>query len=130
MLERAQNLVLKYLSLRKINKKIESDAIDIFLPEAEFKKGTFHPLTMTQMEIESFFGALGYSINEGNEIELPFSFVLVDGCRAFCQERKYQDRRFYRPRTEAVLWCQQILPVCQDILQGCAHGRCSSLFHR
>lgn len=47
-----------------------------------------------------------------------------------CQKGTYSHQRIYNFGTEAVLWSQQILPVCQDILQGCAHGRCSSLFHR
>lgn len=59
----------KFLDEKEILQQIESDSIDIHLPEVEFSNGTFHPLTMAQMEIESFFGSLGYSVNEGNEIE-------------------------------------------------------------
>ncbi|MDF9867604.1 phenylalanyl-tRNA synthetase alpha chain [Bacilli bacterium PM5-3] len=68
-----------FLNEKKIKEDIKSQAIDIFLPRTEFSKGSLHPLSMITNEIESFFRSLGYSINEGNEIEEDkFNFEMLN----------------------------------------------------
>ncbi|MDL2212071.1 phenylalanine--tRNA ligase subunit alpha [Erysipelotrichaceae bacterium OttesenSCG-928-M19] len=59
----------KFLLKQKIKADIEAEKIDIFLPGYEFAAGLYHPLTLVTKEIEDFFSSLGYSINEGNEVE-------------------------------------------------------------
>lgn len=58
-----------FLVKKKIRDDIKNEAIDIFLPATDLAVGTYHPLTLVTNEIKDFFKSLGYSINEGNEIE-------------------------------------------------------------
>lgn len=58
-----------FLIEKAINESIEKESIDIFLPERRFKKGSYHPLSLTMNEITGFFRSIGYDVVEGNEIE-------------------------------------------------------------
>jgi phenylalanyl-tRNA synthetase alpha chain len=46
--------------------------IDITLPSSLPRVGTLHPLTIVQTEIEQFFIAMGYLVEEGPEVELDY----------------------------------------------------------
>ena len=50
----------------KINKKLESEAIDVTLPGYKFNTGVIHPLMQTIEEIEDLFIGMGYEIAEGD----------------------------------------------------------------
>lgn len=52
--------------------QLEAEKIDITLPGVSFMAGRKHPLTVIQEEIEDIFLGMGYSIEEGPEIELDF----------------------------------------------------------
>ena len=68
-----------FLNEKKVKEDIKNQAIDIFLPGTELARGSYHPLTLVTIEIEDFFRSLGYSINEGNEIEEDkFNFEMLN----------------------------------------------------
>ena len=52
-----------------INKKLESERIDITLPSKKIKKGSLHPMTRIQNEFEDIFVSMGYTVYDGPEIE-------------------------------------------------------------
>ncbi|SFR13863.1 phenylalanine--tRNA ligase subunit alpha [Desulfoscipio geothermicus] len=52
--------------------RLEAEKIDVTLPGVAFMAGRKHPLSMIQEEIEDIFLGMGYSIEEGPEIELDF----------------------------------------------------------
>ncbi len=52
-----------------INKKLESETIDVTLPGVSFNTGGIHPLTQTIMELEDLYIGMGYTVAEGPEIE-------------------------------------------------------------
>ena len=52
-----------------LNKKLESDKIDITLPSRKMKAGSLHPLTKVRQEIEDLFIGMGYDIVDGPEVE-------------------------------------------------------------
>lgn len=56
------------LAEEEMNKKIESEKIDITLPGREIKVGTKHPLQTIKEELEDLFIGLGYQVIEGNDI--------------------------------------------------------------
>lgn len=56
------------LAEEEMNKKIESEKIDITLPGREIKVGTKHPLQIVKEELEDLFIGLGYQVIEGNDI--------------------------------------------------------------
>lgn len=52
-----------------LERKLNSEKIDVTLPSTVLPEGSIHPLTKTIEEIEDLFIGLGYSIAEGPEIE-------------------------------------------------------------
>ena len=52
-----------------LNKKLASEKIDISLPSKKVKRGSKHPMTRIQEELEDLFVSLGYDVYEGPEIE-------------------------------------------------------------
>ncbi len=52
-----------------INLKLESEAIDVTLPGRKFRNGSLHPLTKLTNEIEDLFVGMGYTVEEGPEVE-------------------------------------------------------------
>lgn len=62
-----------------INKRLESETIDVTLPGRKFRTGTIHPLRKITREIEDFFLGMGYKIEEGPEIELDqYNFEMLN----------------------------------------------------
>ncbi|MBQ9181634.1 MAG: phenylalanine--tRNA ligase subunit alpha [Bacilli bacterium] len=59
----------KLLEIEEMNKKIESEKIDVTLPSTSIKMGTTHPLTRIIDEIETLFISMGFDVVEGPEVE-------------------------------------------------------------
>lgn len=53
----------------ELNKKLESEKIDITLPSTKIKNGSIHPLNRVIEEIEDIFISMGYEVVEGPELE-------------------------------------------------------------
>lgn len=58
------------LDQKEMNEKIEQEKIDITLDGQKPNMGNLHPLTLVQQEIEDLFIGLGYTVEEGPEVEL------------------------------------------------------------
>ena len=52
-----------------LKQKLAAEAVDITLPGRKFAEGSLHPVTRTIKRIEEIFGALGFSVEAGPEIE-------------------------------------------------------------
>ncbi|UYZ83017.1 phenylalanine--tRNA ligase subunit alpha [Entomomonas sp. E2T0] len=52
-----------------LNKKLTAEQIDVTLPGRGQATGSIHPITRTLERIESFFTNIGYSVEEGPEVE-------------------------------------------------------------
>ncbi len=57
------------IKARMLNARIESEKIDITLPSRQMRKGHIHPLNKALREIVKSFTRMGYSVEEGPEIE-------------------------------------------------------------
>ena len=53
----------------ELNKKLESEKIDITLPSEKVTRGSKHPLNRTIEQIEDLFVSMGYDVVEGPELE-------------------------------------------------------------
>lgn len=60
---------LKTIKDLELNKKLESDKIDLTLPSKKRKRGTKHPLTLVREEIEDLFISMGYDVVDGPEVD-------------------------------------------------------------
>ena len=57
------------LSTEELNKKLESERIDVTLPGKKVKSGSMHPLTLVRNDLEDLFVSMGYDVVTGPEIE-------------------------------------------------------------
>ncbi len=57
----------------EINKKLDKEKIDITLPERSFVRGKIHPVSQTIDEISSIFSEIGYSVEEGPDVENEYN---------------------------------------------------------
>ena len=70
--ENALNEAEEKLRDRVLNERLMSGKIDLSLPSNLPEVGTLHPLTIIQNEIESFFISMGYTVEEGPEVEKDY----------------------------------------------------------
>ena len=71
-----QNLItikLNKIDTNKINEKLEKEKVDITLPERPFTRGKIHPVSQTIDEISSIFSEIGFSVEEGPDIENEYN---------------------------------------------------------
>ena len=52
-----------------LNKKIESEKIDITLPSTKVRRGSLHPVTRIIEDMEDLFVSMGYDVVQGPELE-------------------------------------------------------------
>lgn len=70
---------LQEITAAEIQKRLESERLDITLPGKRFSAGRLHPLSKTIEEIEDICIGMGYEIAEGPEIETDhYNFELLN----------------------------------------------------
>ena len=57
----------------EINEKLKKEKIDITLPERSFIRGKIHPVSQTIDEISSIFSEIGFSVEEGPDVENEYN---------------------------------------------------------
>ena len=67
------NLRINEIQNNEINQKLEKEKIDITLPERPFVKGKIHPVSQTIDEISSIFSEIGFSVEEGPDVENEYN---------------------------------------------------------
>ena len=71
-----QNLIdlrINEIENADINEKLEKEKIDITLPERSFERGKIHPVSQTIDEISSIFSEIGFSVEEGPDVENEYN---------------------------------------------------------
>ena len=71
-----QNLIIDKINeieSKKINDKLKKEKIDVTLPERSFVMGKIHPVSQTIDEISSIFSEIGFSVEEGPDIENEYN---------------------------------------------------------
>ena len=61
------------IELSTINQKLKNERIDITLPGREVLSGKIHPVAQVIDEISSIFSEIGFSIEEGPDVESEFN---------------------------------------------------------
>ena len=67
------NLKIKEFENVEINKKLDKEKIDVTLPERSFVRGKIHPVSQTIDEISSIFSEIGFSVEEGPDVENEYN---------------------------------------------------------
>jgi phenylalanyl-tRNA synthetase alpha chain len=70
--QQAIELRKQSLETAKLNAQLASEKIDVTLPGRGQQAGGLHPVTLTMTRIENFFSRLGFSVEQGPEIEDDF----------------------------------------------------------
>jgi phenylalanyl-tRNA synthetase alpha chain len=71
-----QNIIatkIESIEIKEINQKLEKEKIDITLPERPFVQGKIHPVSQVIDEISSIFSEIGFSVEEGPDIENEYN---------------------------------------------------------
>ena len=77
--ESALNEKTELLAEREEELKLKAEAIDVTLPVDGKSTGTLHPLTLIRRELIDIFAGMGFSVDEGPEIESDlFNFQLLN----------------------------------------------------
>ena len=64
---------LKDIEINEINLKLKSEKVDVTLPERTFSRGTIHPVSQVIDEISSIFSEVGFSVEEGPDVENEYN---------------------------------------------------------
>ena len=67
------NFKINEVENAEINKKLDKEKIDITLPARSFVRGKIHPVSQTIDEISSIFSEIGFSVEEGPDIENEYN---------------------------------------------------------
>ena len=71
-----QNLIvkkIKNIENNEINQKLEKEKIDVTLPVRPIAQGKIHPVSQVIDEISSIFSEIGFSVEEGPDIENEYN---------------------------------------------------------
>ncbi len=67
------NLKIQEIENEEIREKLQKEKIDITLPERPFVRGKIHPVSQTIDEISSIFSEIGFSVEEGPDVESEYN---------------------------------------------------------
>jgi phenylalanyl-tRNA synthetase alpha chain len=71
-----QNLIIskiEEIEIKEINQKLEKEKVDITLPGRPFVEGKIHPVSQVIDEISSIFSEIGFSVEEGPDVENEYN---------------------------------------------------------
>src|SRR5579884_1571819 len=86
------------LETAELERKLETEKIDLSLPPAEEVSGTVHPVSQVMDELAEIFADLGFSIAEGPEIETQWYNFTALNMPANHPARAMQDTFYLEPR--------------------------------
>ena len=72
-LQNALNKGFKTIEAKEINSKLQNEKLDITLPERNFNHGKVHPVSQVIDEISSIFSEIGFSVEEGPDVENEYN---------------------------------------------------------
>ena len=61
------------LEIKEINEKLKNEKVDVTLPERSFQQGKIHPVSQVIDEISSIFSEIGFSVEEGPDVENEYN---------------------------------------------------------
>tara|TARA_B100000700_G_scaffold291240_1_gene350081 strand:- start:900 stop:1967 length:1068 start_codon:yes stop_codon:yes gene_type:complete len=63
------NNKLREIEIKEINSKLKNEKVDVTLPERNIHQGKIHPVSQVIDEISSIFSEIGFSVEEGPDVE-------------------------------------------------------------
>jgi len=68
-LQKKINSKLYEIETKEINSRLENEKVDVTLPERNIYQGKIHPVSQVIDEISSIFSEIGFSVEEGPDVE-------------------------------------------------------------
>ncbi|POF62528.1 phenylalanine--tRNA ligase subunit alpha [Novacetimonas maltaceti] len=87
------------LEAEALNARLAAERVDVTLPAAPQAEGTLHPITRTIEEMTAIFGAMGFKVAEGPDIETDWHNFAALNTPSHHPARTDQDT-FYLPQEE------------------------------
>jgi len=73
------NKKIQEIEIKEINSKLENENVDVTLPERNIVQGKIHPVSQVIDEISSIFSEIGFSVEEGPDVENEhYNFTLLN----------------------------------------------------
>ena len=63
------NNKIQEIEIKEINSKLKNEKVDITLPERDINQGKIHPVSQVIDEISSIFSEIGFSVEDGPDVE-------------------------------------------------------------
>ncbi len=104
----------KQLEKEELQKRLETENIDVTEPSKKTKLGSIHPITQVIQEVEAIFLGMGYQIADGPEVEKTFYNFDQLNAPADHPSRDLQDT-FYI--TEDIILRSQTSPVQARVME-------------
>ena len=67
------NSKISEIEILEVNEKLKNEKIDVTLPERPIIRGKIHPVSQTIDEISSIFSEIGFSVEEGPDVENEYN---------------------------------------------------------
>jgi len=67
------NKISSELEIKEINSKLKNEKVDITLPTRNYAEGKIHPVSQVIDEISSIFSEIGFSVEEGPDVENEYN---------------------------------------------------------
>ncbi len=78
-IEEKINIKLQQIEIIEINSKLQNERVDVTLPERDINQGKIHPVSQVIDEISSIFSEIGFSVEEGPDVENEhFNFTALN----------------------------------------------------
>ncbi len=90
---------MEELKKAELAESLKKEKIDITLEGDKMERGTVHPLTMIQQELEDLFISMGYKVAEGPEVELDYYNFELANLPKDHPARDMQDTFYIDPNT-------------------------------
>ena len=90
---------MEELKKAELAESLKKEKIDITLEGDKMERGTVHPLTMIQQELEDLFIGMGYKVAEGPEVELDYYNFELANLPKHHPARDMQDTFYIDPNT-------------------------------
>ena len=101
----------KALTIERDQKALHDERVDVTLPTGRRKSGALHPLTILTNEISDLFVSLGYTVEEGPELESGWLNFDALNIPADHPARSMQDTFFIEPVSSGLVLRTHTSPV-------------------
>jgi len=83
-----------------LDRQLQSEAVDVTLPPVKPRLGTIHPVSQVMEEMAAIFGEMGFTVEEGPDIETDFNNFTALNFPKNHPARELQDTFFLNARDE------------------------------